>query len=188
MVTTNDPDLAERIRVLRVHGSKPKYYHSLIGGNFRLDSIQAAVLNVKLNYLDGWTKRRQDNARRYCALFTEAGLTAKPDIGLPQAVYEACGCSHHHIYNQFVIRVPRRDQLLTFLKERGVTTEVYYPVPFHLQECFQSLGHKSGDFPESELAASETLALPIYPELRADQQEFVVRIIQSFFEGATRGV
>ncbi len=181
MVTTNDAELAERLRVLRVHGSKPKYFHSLIGGNFRLDSLQAAVLNVKLNYLDGWTTRRQENARRYTALFQQAGLTKQPGITLPSAKFEGSGHAHYHIYNQFVIRVPRRDQLMAFLKEKGITTEIYYPVPFHLQECFGSLGYKKGDFPESERAAAESLALPIYPELTAEQQQAVVTEIQRFY-------
>lgn len=181
MVTTNDAELAERIRVLRVHGSKPKYYHSMIGGNFRLDSIQAAVLNVKLKYLDGWTKRRQDNAERYRTLFRQAGLTDKPGIGLPEARYKRTGVTHHHIYNQFVIRAPRRDELMASLKEQGIITEIYYPVPFHLQECFQSLGYKRGDLPESERAAQETLALPIYPELTGAQQQEVVDAIRTFY-------
>lgn len=181
MVTTNDEALAEKIRVLRVHGSKPKYYHSLIGGNFRLDSLQAAVLNVKLNYLDGWTQRRQENARRYTQLFAESGLIERLGIELPAAVYAASGVGHHHIYNQFVIRVPRRDELMAALKEQGITTEVYYPVPFHLQECFRSLEYKRGDFPESERAANQTLALPIYPELTHVQQTEVVAAIARFF-------
>ena len=182
MVVTNDPELAERIRVLRVHGSKPKYYHKLVGGNFRLDSIQAAVLNVKLNYLDGWTKQRQDNAKRYRTLFHQAGLTDKPGIVLPVAQYEAAGVVHHHIYNQFVIRAPRRDQLMAHLTQQGIGSEIYYPVPIHLQECFRSLGYEEGDFPESERAAKETLALPIYSGMTADQQAAVVQAIRGFYE------
>lgn len=181
MVTTNDAALAEKIRVLRVHGSKPKYYHSLIGGNFRLDSIQAAVLNVKLNYLDGWTARRQENARRYAQLFAESGLLERAEVELPTAVYAQSGVPHHHIYNQFVIRVPRRDDLMASLKAQGITTEVYYPVPFHLQECFKNLGYTRGAFPESERAANTTLALPIYPELTLEQQQQVVGAIQQFY-------
>jgi dTDP-4-amino-4,6-dideoxygalactose transaminase len=181
MVVTSDPDLAERIRVLRVHGSKPKYYHKRIGGNFRLDSIQAAVLNVKLKYLDGWTKRRQENAERYRTLFEQAGLTDKPGIVLPEARYQRAGVKHHHIYNQFVIRVPRRDQLMAQLTQQGIGSEIYYPVPFHLQECFRSLEYKEGDFPESERAARETLALPIYQGLTADQQAAVVQVIREFY-------
>jgi dTDP-4-amino-4,6-dideoxygalactose transaminase len=177
MVVTNDPDLAERIRVLRVHGSKPKYYHKLIGGNFRLDTIQAAVLNVKLNYLDQWTKRRQENADRYEMLFRQSGLLQNGRVRLPEAVYRAAGVKHYHIYNQFVLRVERRDGLMAYLKEKGIGTEVYYPVPFHLQECFHYLGYKEGDFPESERAAKETIAIPIYPELTTEQQTEVVEAI-----------
>jgi dTDP-4-amino-4,6-dideoxygalactose transaminase len=181
MVVTNDSDLAERIRILRVHGSKPKYYHKLIGGNFRLDTIQAAVLNVKLNYLDEWTKRRQENADRYEALFQQSGLAQKERIRLPEAVYRAAGVKHYHIYNQFVLRAERRDDLMAYLKEKGIGTEIYYPVPFHLQECFQSLGYRDDDFPESERAAKETVALPIYPELTSAQQAEVVEAITSFY-------
>jgi dTDP-4-amino-4,6-dideoxygalactose transaminase len=181
MVVTNDSDLAERIRILRVHGSKPKYYHKLIGGNFRLDTIQAAVLNVKLNYLDEWTKRRQENADRYEALFQQSGLTQKGSIRLPEAVYRAAGVKHYHIYNQFVLRAERRDDLMAYLKQKEIGTEIYYPVPFHLQECFQSLGYRHGDFPESERAAKETVALPIYPELTSAQQAEVVEAIASYY-------
>ena len=181
MVVTNDLDLAERIRVLRVHGSKPKYYHRVIGGNFRLDSIQAAVLNVKLNYLDEWTRRRQENAARYRTLFKETGLTDKPGIVLPEARYQRTGVKHDHIYNQFVIRVSRRDQLMAHLTKQGIGSEIYYPVPFHLQECFRALGYNEGDFPESERAAKETLALPIYQGLTADQQTAVVKAIRGFY-------
>jgi dTDP-4-amino-4,6-dideoxygalactose transaminase len=182
MAVTNDPDLAERMRVLRVHGSKPKYYHKLIGGNFRLDTIQAAVLNVKLNYLDQWTKRRQENATRYEALFQQSGLVQKGAVRLPEPVYRASGVKHYHIYNQFVLRVERRDDLLAHLKQKGIGAEIYYPVPFHLQECFRYLEHKAGDFPESERAAQETLAIPIYPELTPAQQTEVVGAITSFYE------
>jgi dTDP-4-amino-4,6-dideoxygalactose transaminase len=181
MVVTNDPDLAERIRILRVHGSQPKYYHKLIGGNFRLDTIQAAVLNVKLNYLDGWTKRRQENAARYETLFQQSGLVQKGKVRLPEPVYRDTGIKHYHIYNQFVPRVQRRDDLIAHLKQKGVGAEIYYPVPFHLQECFRYLGHKAGDFPESERAANETIAIPIYPELTMAQQTEVVEAVASFY-------
>ena len=181
MAVTNDPDIAERMRVLRVHGSKPKYYHKLIGGNFRLDTIQAAVLNVKLNYLDGWTKRRQENAARYDALFKQSGLIEKGKIKLPEPVYRNSGVKHHHIYNQFVLRAERRDALLTHLKQKGVGAEIYYPIPFHLQECFLYLNYRKGDFPESERAANETIAIPIYPELTTEQQIEVVEAIATFY-------
>lgn len=178
VVTTNDPDLAEKIRILRVHGSNPKYYHPLIGGNFRLDTLQAAVLNVKMKYLDGWTKRRQENAKRYAEQFWQSGLIEKGFVRLPDVVYpnERQG----HIYNQFVIRVRDRDNLREHLKNQRITTEVYYPVPFHLQDCFRYLGYEKGDFPLSEQAADETLALPIYPELSERQQGAVVEAIRGF--------
>ena len=181
MAITNDPDLAERMRVLRNHGSKPKYYHKLIGGNFRLDTIQAAVLNVKLDYLDGWTKRRQENAARYETLLKQGGLVSAGKVRLPEPVYRNSGIKHHHIYNQFVVRVERRDALMAYLKEKGIGAEIYYPVPFHLQECFRYLGYREGDFPESERAATETLAIPIYPELTVGQQAEVVEAITEFY-------
>lgn len=181
MTVTNDPGLAERMKVLRVHGSQPKYYHKVIGGNFRLDTIQAAVLNVKLKYLDQWTKRRQENADRYEGLFRQSGLVEKGKVQLPTAVYRASGVKHYHIYNQFVLRVERRDDLMAQLKQKGIGAEIYYPVPFHLQECFQYLGYKQGDFPESERAAKETMAIPIYPELTKEQQTEVVEAIAGFY-------
>jgi len=181
MVVTSDANLAERIKVLRVHGGKPKYYHKLIGGNFRLDTIQAAVLNVKLNYLDEWTRQRQANAQRYETLFQQTGLVQKGIIRLSAAVYRESGHKHYHIYNQFVLRVEKRDGLIEHLKQKGIGAEIYYPVPFHLQECFRYLGYKERDFPESEGAAKETIAIPIYPELTSMQQSEVVDAIQSFY-------
>ena len=181
MVVTNDQELAERIKVLRVHGSKPKYYHKMIGGNFRLDTLQAAVLNVKLNYLDKWTGRRQENAQRYETLFQQSGLVPKGKVRLPEPVYRQSGAKHYHIYNQFVLRVERRDELMGHLKAQGIGAEIYYPVPFHLQECFRYLGHNEGDFPESECAAKETIAIPIYPELAAGQQAEVVEAMREFY-------
>lgn len=181
MVVTNDPDLAERMRVLRTHGSKPKYYHKLIGGNFRLDTIQAAVLTVKLKYLDQWTRRRQENADRYETLFQQSGLIQTGRVRLPEAVYRTSGVKHYHIYNQFVLRVERRNDLMAHLKQKEIGTEVYYPVPFHLQECFRYLGHQEGDFPESERAANETVAVPIYPELTLAQQAEVVDAVATFY-------
>lgn len=176
-VVTNDENLAEKLRVLRVHGGKPKYYHSVIGGNFRIDAMQSAILNVKLPHLDSWTAGRQRNAERYERLFAELDV---PNVTLPQPVYKNSGAKHYHIYNQFVIRSPKRDALRDFLKQNGVNTEIYYPVPFHLQQCFAPLGYKQGDFPESEKAANETLALPIYPELTEEQQRYVVETIRKF--------
>ncbi len=166
MITTNDPELAHQARLLRNHGMEPKYYHKLVGGNFRLDALQAAVLRVKLKYLDGWTAGRQRNAARYRALFTEAGIT---DVVLPTEEAE-----RRHIYNQFVIRTTRRAAVMAMLKERKIGHEIYYPVPLHLQECFAYLGHKPGDFPISEAAAEQTLALPIYPELTEEMQAAIV--------------
>ena len=139
------------------------------------------MLNVKLNYLDDWTRRRQENAQRYEALFRKSGLIQKNTVRLPEPVYRESGHKHYHIYNQFVLRVDRRDALIDHLKQKGIGAEIYYPVPFHLQECFRYLGYKDGDFPESERAAKETIAIPIYPELTAEQQGLVVEAIRSFF-------
>lgn len=163
MVTTNDTALADRVRLLRGHGARPKYHHRVVGGNFRLDAIQAAVLRVKLPYLDGWTAARQRNADTYRRLFRESGLVESGQVALP--VDAGYG---RHIYNQFVIRVQNRDGLAAFLKEQGIGTEVYYPVPMHLLDCFAGLGLPAGSYPQSEAAARETLALPIYPELTED--------------------
>lgn len=173
LTTTNDAELAERLRVLRAHGSKPKYYHKIVGGNFRLDALQAAILRVKLRYLPEWTAGRRRNADRYRALFEERGLTEQIDLPADHP---------GHIYNQFVIRTQQRDQLQQHLKSRNVGTEIYYPLPLHLQECFADLGYKAGDFPESEAAAAQTLALPIYPELTAEQQDHVVNSIAEFLQ------
>ena len=175
MVVTGDPQRAEKVRVLRAHGSKPKYYHPMIGGNFRLDALQAAIDNVKLSHLDSWSAARQSNADRYRRLFEQSGLVSDGRVGLPQVAQE-----RRHIYNQFVIRVPRRDDLRAYLKDHDVTTEIYYPVPLHLQECFGYLGCRQGGFPVSEAAAEETLALPIYPELSDQQAQYVVERIASF--------
>ncbi len=173
IVTTNSDELYEKLKILRVHGSYPKYYHKIIGGNFRLDALQAAIVSVKLKHLDGWTAARQGNANRYRELFANAGLD---NIKLP---VESQG---RHIYNQFVISVPKkRDDLRLFLQEAEIGTEVYYPVTMHLQECFSYLSYKKGDFPISEHAASHTLALPIYPELTEDQQAYVVDKIKAFY-------
>ncbi|HJZ72628.1 MAG TPA: DegT/DnrJ/EryC1/StrS family aminotransferase [Vicinamibacterales bacterium] len=171
MVLTNDANLAERLRILRVHGSKPKYYHGLVGGNFRLDALQAAVLRVKLKYLAAWTKARQENADRYRALLREYQVNA---VTAPE---------HRpgHIYNQFVIRCQHRDALQRSLLDHGIGTEVYYPVPLHMQACFSDLGYRETDLPEAEAAARETLALPIYPELTADAQRYVIERLAEFY-------
>jgi dTDP-4-amino-4,6-dideoxygalactose transaminase len=174
LCTTKDPELAERMRVLRVHGGKPKYFHALIGGNFRIDELQAAVLRVKLKYLDGWTSGRQRNAAFYDRAFVAAGLAGR--VITPQAAP-----GQRHIFNQYVIRVHDRDALRKFLGEHGIGTEIYYPVPLHRQECFDYLGYPPGTFPESERAAAETLAIPIYPELTDDQLGTVVARVAEFF-------
>jgi dTDP-4-amino-4,6-dideoxygalactose transaminase len=174
VVTTSSDALYEKLKILRVHGSHPKYYHKVIGGNFRLDALQAAIVLVKLPYLDNWTEGRQANARHYRQLFKAEGLDAS--IRLP---VEKTG---RHIYNQFVISVPsQRDELRQFLGDAGIGTEVYYPVPMHLQPCFDDLNVKEGDYPVAEAAAQKTLALPIYAELTDEQQAYVVAKIKEFY-------
>jgi dTDP-4-amino-4,6-dideoxygalactose transaminase len=173
MCVANEQGLAERLDILRVHGGKPKYYHAFIGGNFRIDEIQAAVLNVKLAYLDGWTAARQKNAAFYDAAF------ARADLG--GAVQTPVRLAGRHIYNQYVLRVRDRNPLRQHLMAAGVGTEVYYPVPLHLQKCFAYLGHAPGEFPESERASEESVALPIYPELEEAQQQYVVDAVADFY-------
>ncbi len=173
MVITNEPRLAEALRVIRVHGGKPKYHHHVVGGNFRLDAVQAAVLRVKLKYLTKWSEMRRVNASRYRQLFQEMALSGR--VSLPDD-------SPGHIYNQFVVRAPDRDRLRGFLRERGVETEIYYPIPLHLQDCFAELGYRIADFPQAESAARDSLALPIYPELSAEQQRYVVEQIGAFYQ------
>ena len=174
-MTTDDDALAHKLFALRVHGSFERYYHKWVGLNSRLDGFQGAVLRVKLPHLDSWSDARKANADYYRQLFTDAGLTEQ--ITLP---FERENV--RHIYNQFVIRVPeRRDELKQFLAKNEIGTDVYYPVSLHLQECFEYLGDKKGDFPESERASRETLALPIFPELKREQQEFVVGKIAEFY-------
>jgi dTDP-4-amino-4,6-dideoxygalactose transaminase len=173
MCVANDPALSERMDILRVHGGKPKYFHSFIGGNFRMDEIQAAILNVKLKHLDGWTQGRQRNAAFYDAAF------ARADLG--RAVQTPAKGGGRHIYNQYIIRVRDRDLLRQHLTGAGVGTEIYYPLALHQQKCFAYLGHRSGEFPESERAAQETLALPVFPELTLTQLQYVVDTIASFY-------
>jgi dTDP-4-amino-4,6-dideoxygalactose transaminase len=189
MVVTNDAARAENLVRLRAHGSKPKYYHKVVGGNFRLDTLQAAVVTAKLKHLDDWTLGRQRNAARYDSLLASCGLkvadssqcsangsrNGTAQIFLPKVKAD------RHIFNQYIIRTSRRDALKSALQEKGVGTEIYYPVPMHLQECFSSLGHQTGAFPESESAAKETLALPIYPELTDAQAQYVVQCVRDFF-------
>ena len=176
MVVTNDAARTKNLQVLRNHGSEPKYYHKMVGGNFRFDTIQAAVVLAKLPYLDRWSEGRQSNASRYNQLFDACGLVQKRLVSLPQVT------TNRHIFNQYVIRVSRRDELVGFLRQSDIGCEIYYPVPLHLQECFAYLGHKAGDFPESEKAARETLALPIYPELSDRQASYVVETVAKFFD------
>jgi dTDP-4-amino-4,6-dideoxygalactose transaminase len=173
MCVTNDAALAERMDVLRVHGGKPKYYHALIGGNFRIDELQAAVLNIKLKHLDAWSAGRQRNAAYYDAAF------GREQLGDALVIPRAPGGARH-IYNQYVIRVRDRDALRRHLAGIGVGTEVYYPVPLHVQQCFAHLGGRAGDFPLSEQAAAQTLALPIFPELAQGQLQYVVDSIAAY--------
>jgi len=173
LLTTNDAGLAKRARLLRVHGMEPKYYHHLVGGNFRMDEVQAAVLRVKTPHLATWTEARRLNASRYVRMFRDAGLDGL--ITLPS---EPQGC--RHIFNQFVIRARGRDALKRRLDECGIGNDIYYPVPFHLQPCFADLGHRAGDFPNAERAADESLAIPIYGELTVEQQQAVVDTIAEF--------
>jgi dTDP-4-amino-4,6-dideoxygalactose transaminase len=185
LVTTNDKEIADHVRRLRNHGSRVRYYHEEIGWNSRLDSIQAAVLRVKLKYVDHWNERRREVAARYDKLLVEVGVASPASRGgwaarepvrllctLPQA---------HHIYHQYVIRAMRRDELRAFLSARGIGSEVYYPVPLHLQDCFDYLGYRPGELPHTELAAKEVLALPIFPELTEDEQQRVVDAIREFY-------
>lgn len=183
-VTTNDEELAAHVRRLRNHGSRQRYYHEEIGWNSRLDAMQAAVLRVKLKHIDDWNQARRMLARRYHGLFIGAGLvqsgeqsvSAQAPIVLLATIPEA-----YHIYHQYVVRAFRRDELRTFLTQQGIGTEIYYPVPLHLQECFTYLGYKAGDLPESERASREVLALPMFPELREDEQQRVVAAIAEFY-------
>ncbi len=182
MVTTNDPDLADRVRLLRNHGGRPKYVHGVVGGNFRLDAIQAAVVRAKLPHLDGWIEGRQRNASLYRRQFAEAGLTGgEGPVSLSVELPE-----RRHIYNQFVIRAHQRDELAAFLAAHQIGAEIYYPLSLHQQECFAGLGLQEGDHPHSEKAAKESLALPIYPELTPPMIERVVSCIQDFYQGAAR--
>ncbi len=176
MVVTRDPDLAQRVRILRVHGSEPKYIHKWIGMNSRLDSMQAAILLVKLKHLESWTQERQRKAERYRLLFQDL-LPSVPGLRLPTVQYH-----NRHIFHQYVIRAPKRNDLRQFLNEQGVGTDIYYPVPLHLQECYSFLKCRPGDCPVSEKASEEVLALPIYPELTEEQQAYVVDRIKAFYK------
>lgn len=193
IVTTNDETLYKKLKMLRTHGMEPKYYHKIIGGNFRLDTLQAAVLRVKLPHLDSWSEKRRKNAELYSKLFIEKGLaetegkTTFDDnnkVLLPKAIYkteaEKNNVKNYHIYNQYVIRIEKRDELWNFLKEKEIGCEVYYPVPFHRQECFSFLNEKDENYPVSNFAAEHSLALPVYPELNEEQINYVVDSIHEF--------
>jgi len=181
MVVCRDEAMGAKISALRNHGGERRYYHRMVGGNFRIDALQAAVLSIKLPHLNAWSAARQRNAALYRKLFAAAGLDKI--LTLPSEPYAMSKAPNHHIYNQFVIRAPRRDELCEHLSKNQVGHAIYYPVPLHLQECFADLGYKEGDFPESERAARESLALPIFPELTADQQAYVSDKIAEFYKG-----
>jgi dTDP-4-amino-4,6-dideoxygalactose transaminase len=186
MVVTRDQKMAAKIGILRVHGMEPKYEHKYIGINSRLDALQAVVLSVKLKHLEEWHQKRRANARMYQRLFEETGLLRDRSV-VPPVEMASEEDGYLHVYNQYVIRTPKRDQLRAYLAEQGVGSEIYYPKPLHLQECFSSLGYGAGDFPESERASRETLALPIYPELTGEMIEYVVdRIVAFYRNGRSR--
>jgi dTDP-4-amino-4,6-dideoxygalactose transaminase len=174
MVTTNDPELAERLKMLRQHGCRQKYQYDIVGVNSRLDALQAAILRVKLRYLGTWTDERQRNAARYRSLFAEYGINqwVQPPVEPANRV---------HVYNQFVIRMPEREALRDHLRHAGIPTEIYYPSPLHLEKAYANLGHRPGDFPEAEAASRQVLALPIFSELTEEQQRSVVEAIAGFY-------
>lgn len=190
LVSTNDEALYHLLKIMRVHGGEKKYYHSVIGGNFRIDALQAAVLRVKLKYLNTWSEKRRKNAELYNSLFIKNELAEGTEhsyfdnnnkVLLPNAVYKDEGLKNYHIYNQYIIRTETRDELKQFLLDNGIATEIYYPVPFHLQKCFENLNYKKGDFPVSESCAQNSLALPVYPEMKEEQITYVVSKIKEFF-------
>lgn len=190
IVVTDNPELYERLKIMRVHGMEPKYYHKVIGGNFRLDALQAAVLRVKLPHLDGWSEKRRMNAAIYTESFLELKLAeaegkiefnSNNKVLLPEALYKS-SVKNYHIYNQYIIRVENRDECLAYLREKGIGCEIYYPVPFHKQECFSFLGYQEDEFPVSNKAANESIALPIYPELTKEQIRYVVDCINEFMK------
>ena len=180
MIVCHDETLARKLRALREHGMDPRYFHNVIGGNFRLDEIQAAILGVKLRFLDKWAAARRAAADFYTAEFKRAGLTER--VSLPAEPYRHRGLTNHHVYHQYVVRTPKRDALRGHLSKREIETAIYYPLGLHEQKCFVYLGYKKGDFPETERAARETLALPIYPDISREEQRYVVEAIVEFFE------
>ena len=180
MIVCQDETQASKLRILRNHGMEPRYFHHVVGGNFRLDEMQAAILGVKLPFLETWAAARRAAADFYGSEFARAGLTER--ITLPAEPYRDCGLTNHHVYHQYVIRTPKRDALYEHLSKREIETAIYYPLGLHEQKCFAHLGYKKGDFPETEDAARETLALPIYPEISRDAQRYVVNAVVEFFE------
>ena len=182
MVVTNNEGFYEKLKTLRVHGSNPKYYHKIVGGNFRLDAIQATILNAKLKYLDLWSQKRIENANYYERRFKEVGFAENGTVKTPAAVYKSTGDKNYHIYNQYTIGVKHRDSLQKFLKENGIGTEIYYPLPLHLQECFKELKYKKKDLPVSEEASESVLSIPIYPELENSQKEYIFQKIFNFYK------
>lgn len=191
LITTNDEELYRKLRQMRNHGMEPRYYHKFVGGNFRIDEIQSAMLNVKFPHLDGWHEARRRNADLYTKLFVQHGLAEgeghttfdeKNSVLLPAAIFRASGVRNYHIYNQYVIRVQQRDALRAYLSERAIGTEIYYPVPFHRQECFQYLNTRDEDYLVANECALSSLALPIYAELQPEQLEYVVATIAAFLQ------
>jgi dTDP-4-amino-4,6-dideoxygalactose transaminase len=180
LVVCHNEEFANRLRVCRQHGMEARYEHQFIGGNFRMDELQAAILAVKLPHLDAWSAARREAANFYTAEFGRSG--SKGEIKLPVEPYAQSGLRNHHIYHQYVIRSRRRDELRKYLADREIGTAIYYPLALHEQPCFEYLGYKAGDFPEAERAARETLALPIYPEISRDAQQYVVNCVAEFFE------
>jgi dTDP-4-amino-4,6-dideoxygalactose transaminase len=180
MIVCQDEALARKLRILRNHGMEPRYFHHVVGGNFRLDEMQAAILGVKLPFLESWATARRAAADFYRAEFTRTGLTDR--ITLPAEPYRDCGLTNHHVYHQYVVRTPKRDAVHEHLVKRQIETAIYYPLGLHEQKCFAYLGYKKGDFPETERAARETLALPIYPEISHEAQRYVVNAVVEFFE------
>ena len=185
MVVCNDPALADKVFLLRTHGSRPKYYHREVGGNFRMDALQAAILRAKFKYLEGWTAGRKRNAALYRKSFIDADLASddpQKRSNMPVILPKETGWGRH-IYHLYQTKIQQRKELMAFLKEHRVGSEIYYPVPLHLQACFKELGYTAGDLPNAERAAEETLALPIYPELTEEQLHQVVESTQAFYQG-----
>ncbi len=182
MVLTNSRRLADRLRLLRVHGGARQYRHKLVGGNFRLDALQAAILRVKLPHLEDWQRKRRERAACYDRKIADTGLAEAGLVTPPAAVYKDGGPENYHTYHQYIIRAKSRNRLQEFLREKGIGTSVFYPLALHEQECFSYLGYKQGDFPVSERAAREVLALPMFPELTAEQQDDIVAAIAEFYD------